>query len=247
MALEGPCFPLGVDGKQLEEILSSLVRGKGWESFSLESVSLSLVPYWFFNYNAFVESSQEGSENSDKIVSEELSGSSSIDAVKGKFSEQIGLLSSGFKPVKLEKLGLKEKYSVVRPVISDSEAHKLSELKTSRALELSKGSVVVSGVRLYYVPVYEVSFSCEAGSFSARMEGVSGGFISNDSVPFKEASRQELARESFSEFFYPRTWAHYFVLMLKRVLSLFLLLPWTSLWFWIMILVLVLIYLILFL
>src|SRR3989344_2581417 len=151
MLLEKPAYSPKLARADAEKAVSSLLKKNRWKGHSFSGGTLFFVPYWFFSYDIY---SHE--EKKTKILD---SGLSSLNAFSNELDDSIAELAgdeSAEKVQEVEQDGDSE-LRVVSARVSEDEAREIISVRLASYEETSKDHVIVSGLQLFFVPIWLIN------------------------------------------------------------------------------------------
>lgn len=192
MILEHPVAEPGFGTRELIEIVEGVLKDKNWKDFEIKAQRMYLRPYYFFNYDCVGENI------------EHISGRSAIDAVTGEFSPFFPQLVEE-RPINFTK-EIEGEFELLKPAITKQEAKDVARIKVSSQLGLKKEDVVISGVVLYYWPVWSVWVSIQGDERKLDIDGVFGTPLNFEDIPEREPTWGESAKHVFTKMKKPSGW-----------------------------------------
>ncbi len=198
--LDAPAFQLRIEAKDALGILESILREKHWRDFELANLSLVYVPYWFFNYDVYRE--VEGR-------SETFSSQMCMDAVIGELEPLIAQVVKEIPLEKSKEITHDVAFEVETPSVQKDEVKEVAAIKIAGQLGIPKSNVTISGIKLYYVPIYRIWVTLKTGYRRIDLDGMSGSPLNIEEVPERERGFMEVTRDMLEELKTPRGWVDY--------------------------------------
>ena len=192
LILENPVAEPGFGTRELVEIVENILKEKNWKDFEIRTQRMYLRPYYFFNYDCVDESSTP------------ISGRSAIDAVTGEFSPFFPQLVEE-RPINFRK-EIEGEFELLKPAITKEEAKEVARIKISSNLGVKKENVVISGITLYYWPIWSVWVSIAGDDKKLDIDGVFGTPLNFEDIPEREPTWGESAKHVFSKMKRPSGW-----------------------------------------
>ncbi|HIH09198.1 MAG TPA: hypothetical protein HA254_00855 [Candidatus Diapherotrites archaeon] len=211
MLLEKPAFSVILPLEGAERKVSSLLKKKNWHKFKFPNPvhaesekhghgSIFYFPYWFFSYDAH----EDG-----KKTSLLAKGSGALNAFSNELDGQIGTLTTTEGLEKSNELPDERNITVIDCRVDEEEAKKVIPVLIAAQSNAQKANVIISGLEMFYVPVWLVQVHAEEHQFSLRVNAVDGTIINGDDIPSREKEKGELAKELLDELSSPAGWIHY--------------------------------------
>ncbi len=208
-------FPIKVSIEDVTNQIRQLLEEKDWDDFEIKKPELVFLPYWIFNYNSFSETIDEAGV---KATTEGEQGVTAMNGQNSELEEEIGQIFDEMEN-ELVRKPVETEFKVVRFRIREAEAPKLAQLKVAAKLGIDKESIVVSGLKQVYFPVWISSASFEQQSLEFQIDALQGNLLSETEVPERGKTASELAGETVSDLKNPLNWLRYLFGLIKGILS----------------------------
>ncbi|MFH0955007.1 MAG: hypothetical protein V1777_02800 [Candidatus Micrarchaeota archaeon] len=215
MRLNHSTFPIVMTSEEVIAQVKELLEEKEWDDYEINHPELWFFPYWFFGYHSFVETADESGAVS---TSEGETGVTAMNGQTAEIEDELGPLLDEFE----SQLVLRPDEShtkVVRFRINGREAERLSQLKIAAKYNLGKESIVISGLRPLYVPVWLCDASIEGRQLEFQFSAVNSELVSETDVPYRSKTGHELVGETVSDLRNPGNWIRYLVDIIKGILG----------------------------
>ncbi len=216
MRLSKPSFPVLTSAEDIITQVKEKIEENRWTDPELKSPSLVYLPYWFFHFDSFSEPTDP--ETGDKSTQEGERGTAALDGIQGDIDDMVPGLFDNYS----DQLVLKpatEQYKAERSHFKEAEVQKLCQLKMAAKLGIQKDDVVISGVRLVYLPVWIVSAVFEGNELDFEIEAVEGNELSQNELPYKGKTASELAHETLLDFSQPSKWIGNLVDLVRSIVD----------------------------
>lgn len=200
MLLDAPALQLRYTLKDTLGIAESILRGRHWKKFDIESTSLVYVPHWFFNFDVYEEA-----EGRAKTYASQMA----LDATTGKLNPMIIQIMNSI-PVKREREprhGIE--FEAWKPSIQKEEVKDIATIKVAGEMGIPKSAITVSGVNLIYVPYWQVWVRLPSGLKRIDMDALSGSPVNISNVPERERGQLEITMDMLQELTTPAGWVDY--------------------------------------
>ncbi|MCD6414572.1 MAG: hypothetical protein J7L23_03000 [Candidatus Diapherotrites archaeon] len=198
--LDAPAFQLRIEAKDALGILEGILREKHWRGFELANLSLVYVPYWFFNYDVYRE--EEGH-------SESFSSQMCLNATTGEMEPLIARVVKEIPLEKSKEITHDVAFTVESPSVQKDEVKKIAPIKIAGQLGIPKSNVTISGITLFYIPIYKIWITLRAGYRRLDLDGMSGSPLNIEEVPERERGFMEVTRDMLEELKTPKGWVDY--------------------------------------
>ncbi|MBS3062157.1 MAG: hypothetical protein J4215_06250 [Candidatus Diapherotrites archaeon] len=216
-----PSFPVLISAEDIIVQVTGLIEENRWKDPVVKSPSLVFLPYWFFHFDSFIEPTDP--ETGEKSTEEGERGTAALDAISGDLDDNVPQLYDHYSDQLVVK-PTQEQFKVERSHFREDEVQKLAQLKMAAKLGLQKDDVVISGVRMMYLPVWIASAVFEENEMDFEIDAVEGNVLSEDQVPYKGKTASEIAKETFFDLREPAKWIGYLIDLAKTI-AIFL---WTN-------------------
>lgn len=210
-------FPIKISTEDVIEQVKGLLEEKEWKEYEIQKPELFFLPYWVFSYNSFSETVDESGA---KSTAEGEQGLTAMNGQSSELEEEIGQIYDKMETELVTK-PIETSFKIVRFRIQPPEASKLAQLKAAAKLGIDKESVVISGLKQVYFPVWICSASFEGQNMEFQIDAVQGNLLSEEEVPYRGKTASELAGETVSDLKNPLNWFRYLFDIIKGVLSFF--------------------------
>ena len=201
MFLEKPAFPVLIEIGQAEGDSSHLLDSKGWHDYQFYTVSILYIPYYFFSYDIFDESSGK-----TKIVAK---GSGALNANTSEFDEEVIDLYFHEQGKKSAEIGHNYTYDALKSRVSEREAKEIISVRLAAASEVARKNVLLSGFEMLFVPVWILNFTIAGKKLSLRMNATTGEVLNEEIIPMREKTHNDVVAEAIDEISDPRNWPRY--------------------------------------
>lgn len=213
MYLGNPLLPLNISLADAEEIIRKEIRKKDWVDFNLKESKLLLVPYFYFNHHFF-------KEDDDKKVKASIDGFLAMNGSTLKLEENVAKLINDNKTNSQKNIP-KIKFSQVETNIEKKELLPVIKFKLSEYFQVPKQNIVVSSIKKFFLPIYEISFLINNQEYFFNVGAVEGNIFNSDEIPFREKKILEIIRETLRELSKPNNWLKYFKEIFLELKKLF--------------------------
>lgn len=201
MYLEKATFPVSFDLKEAKEKVASLLKQNHWLDFSFTSYKLFYIPYIFFHYDIF--------EEMEKKVTHVSKGSNALNSSTKEFEKEISEMSSLHSAKESEPINDYD-FKVIAPVLSEHDAEEFIKLKIASIEGTAKQNVMVSGIEMFFVPLWEIKVTALDHKFVFRVNSTLGKILNPQiAVNDQPKTTHELASEALQEFSDPKEWLNY--------------------------------------
>ncbi len=207
MILNRPSFPISFTFEQTASTIEKVIKNNYWTEFSFASIKLRYVPYWFFNFDIFIESVHP--ERKEKVVADHKSESIAMNAMDGILNEGVASLMSKHKPERIKEPEQGYEFEVVSPLITEQKFEQLAKIRLAKKFEVGLNNVVISGQRMIYVPEWMLTVTVAEGNYQFNISAVDGQIMNEIEGPIREKGWIEVSKETISELKRPGAWAEY--------------------------------------
>jgi hypothetical protein len=214
MLLEKPAFSVNVEIITAEETVSRILDSKGYNNYQFGRVYIKYLPYYFFSYDIYDESSGK-----TKIIAK---GHSAFNAFTNEIAHELSDLAVLESGIKSPEITHDYKYEVVSPRISERDVKKIILVALSAEKNASKNNVIISGIELVFVPFWVLEYTLDEINYVATMNAVTKELIDDGNPPLREKTKRELLREAYVEMFNLRTWFKYISSFISSITDFFL-------------------------
>ncbi len=212
MFLEKPAFSPALTLEDAEKKVSSLLKKMRWKDYTFPSRihspsathahgTIFYVPFWFFSYALFEHTGQK-----TKLVSR---GHGCLNAFSSEFDDEMSKLVKIEAAEKSNEIDDNSAAKVLDSRISEDEARGIITLTLASESGTSKENVIVSGLQLFFVPIWLIEAQVEGAKFSLRVNAVNGHVINSSAVPRRGKNFAELTHEMLEELSAPSGWLDY--------------------------------------
>ncbi|MEK6973567.1 MAG: hypothetical protein AABW72_06055 [archaeon] len=197
--LSNPIIAPVLSAADLERKLKPIISSKNWGSFSIKSMRLILCPIYLFSYEAFKEENKKG----HKIVTESFKGKALFNAHTSTL-----LLNKTIDISKASDDSPKDiDFEILESHTDDSHIDRILALNLSKALMIQKDNVIISNLKKAYLSELIASVYIDDKLHEVKVDGISGNI--SESIPIREKTFSELAKETVSELKEPEAWVEY--------------------------------------
>ncbi len=204
MFLGNPSLPLKVPVNEALAKVEKVLREKNWEDFSLGTMKLVLVPYFYFNYHYYKE--KESSQG--KIIESSVDGFLALNGVELHIEEGTA---------KIIQKNLKEttnnspeiEFSELETSIGKKEQDEVLKFKVAEFFQIPKQNVVISSSKKYSLPLYETFITIGKETYQININAINGELIGIEKVPEREKGFVELTKEVIHDLSTPKGWLKY--------------------------------------
>lgn len=201
MLLEKPAFSINVEIITAEETVSRILDSKGYANYQFGRVYIKYVPYYFFSYDIYDESSGK-----TKLIAK---GHSALNAYTNEIAHELSNLATLEAGDKSPEIKHDHRYEVVNPRISERDAKKIILVALSSEKNTSKKNVIVSGIEMLFVPFWVLEYTIDEKNYVATMNAVTKELIDDGNPPMREKTKRELLREAYTELFSFKNWLYH--------------------------------------
>jgi len=207
MFLDRPAFSISFPLESCLEEVERLIKSKRWTKFEVAEIKLIYAPFFFFNYYSYLEEKREDTDKA--VVSDTAEGIMAMDAQTNVLDEGIAGLFQEEVPQTSHKPAQGYQFEVERALIGEKDAVKVAQIKMAKQLELPKENLLISGLKLVYVPIWVASVSVAEGTYKLEFNAVNGELMSEAEIPEREKGWLEVTGETLSELKEPGAWVRY--------------------------------------
>lgn len=215
-----PVMPLGVSKEEAIETASDELDSNGWGEAELGKPVLELVPFYFFHFDAYIESISE--ETKSNAVTNVHNGTGCLNSLKNELDDVCSELINPELIQQSFEIGEKQEVKTRSPLFDESEIKEAVRIKIAAKENVPKNNVHLAGVKLVYVPFWVFSVQLNEEKLELRINGLSGSFDSHDEspVPYRERTKRELLSETIGDLRSPKNWFSYAGGLLKSFFSM---------------------------
>lgn len=196
-------YQLTVSTEDLKGIAKEIFSSKRRSQASITGTRIELHPYYLFDYLAVPPKKEEKKEEAEAEGDQgEFSGSMSLDALTNELDESITELVEGIKTQQVSELkkATSLEVSQLKPKTAIQEAEKIILLKLSRQLGVAREDMVITNLKLAFIPFYLVQASFDDEEAMLKIDALQGNvFEGEESIPFKEKTSNELFGEAMAD------------------------------------------------
>ena len=144
-----------------------------------------------------------------------------LNAVSGEFDEDVSALLEDSEPVILKESPVPEgvEVEIERIAFSEAELKRVAPMRLAAKLEVAKHNVELSGIKLAFVPFWEIFVKLEEQEFELVVNAVNSEFAEETEIPYRKKSLMELTAETMSELKSPNAWVDYSGRIYHRVVG----------------------------
>src|SRR3989344_2990720 len=201
MLLEKPAFSPALNAADAERAVSSLLKKNHWNKYDFSGKEIFYIPYWFFSYDIY--------EQVEKKTNHLSSGFNSLNAFSNEFDKSIAALTHDSDAKKKNELDDAANVHVVSPRLSEDEARGIISVRLASNEGTSKEHVIISGLAMFFVPIWLIVVSISKKKISLRVNAVNGDIENAKAVPRREKGFSELTAEVLEELKTPAGWIEY--------------------------------------
>lgn len=207
MILNKPSFSISFTFEDTISLIEKLIKKRRWTGFSVADVKLTYYPYWTFRYSVFVE--KEDEKENRKVTEELGSGRHAVDALTGELNEKIisVMEKSGLEIIKEPKENYP--FEVIKPEIEEKEVKQILPLKIASLKGTTKDHVILSNIKLVYLPVWDIGVTIEDKNHRLEVNAVTGEIYNEEEVLERERGWIEITNETLSDLKNPGAWVKY--------------------------------------
>ncbi len=204
MFLGNPVFPVSFELEQVTKLIEETLRKKSWQEFEVATLQLILTPFYVFYYDAAFEEEKGGKQ----VVKKTKRGRLALNAVTGELSKELAESMPNEKELVKE---LPDQYpaEVKGSEFSQEEAKKVAVIKTAEQLETTKDSIILSGFKTVYYPMWIASITVAGKNHQLEISAVTGQIFGEETVPERPKGFLEITRETLHELREPGAWLRY--------------------------------------
>ena len=210
MKLKENSFPLSFSLQETTDFIKQTLEEKNWQEFEVIEVKIVFVPYYFFSYEAFFESEEDGK----KIVSDTVNGKLALNGLTGELDESVVLPETSELVQEIEELPenipFEEKSFELKEKIEE-----IVQFKTAHNLSAAKDNVIIHSIKKVLYPVWIIDFSVADQTFQFMVSGVDGSVISEEEIPERMLGFWEITAETLHELQSPANWINYTTLVIS--------------------------------
>lgn len=203
MKLEQESFPLSFSLTELKKLIEELVKEKDWTDFKIKETRLEFTPFYYFSFDAFTESKEEGT------VSETIHGTNAFDPINSRLNEEIALSMHGIQLTQEIDVPEEIQFTGHKTEINEEQAKKIVQIKVAEKLKLKKDNVLIHQLKKVLFPAWFVSVEVEETEYQLIFSGIDGRMLCEDTIPFRKKGLGELFQETLSDLSSPKGWADY--------------------------------------
>lgn len=207
MYLNKPAFSIAFSVEDTVGLIESMIKSKHWTDFEVAEVKLVYIPFWIFNYDAYVEGPTEGQEAA--AVSDHVSGKMALNAYTNELDENVHFLYES-ADVKLEQKPTKDyPFEIQRPKVREREAREIAAVRIAAKISVPKENVIISGLEMVYLPMWFAWVTVAEGTYKLQINAVGGEILNEEQVPERERGWLEVTSETLEELKQPGAWVEY--------------------------------------
>jgi len=203
MKLEQESFPLSFSSDQVKNLIEELVKEKDWTDFKIKETRIEFTPFYYFSFDAFTESKEEGT------VSETLHGTNVFDPINSQLNEGMALSLQGTQLTKEIDVLEKIQFTEHKCGMNEEEAKIIVQIKIAEKLKIKKDNVLIHQLKKALFPAWFVSVEVNEVEYQLIISGIDGRMLSEDTIPFRRKKFGELFQETLSDLSSPKGWADY--------------------------------------
>jgi|SRR3989344_2816878 len=201
MLLERPAFSPKLDKAGAQKAASSVLKKNHWNKYEFSVADIFYVPHWFFSYDIY-----EQIDGRTNLLS---SGFSSLNAFSNEIDKTIGSLAQNSGLEKNNDVDENDNVHIVSPRVGEEEAREIISVRFASQEETSKENVIISGLQLFFVPIWVIKVNLEGEKISLRVNAINGDIENKMAIPRREKGFSELTREMLEELSTPQGWIDY--------------------------------------
>lgn len=204
MFLGNPSLPLKVPVNEALAKVEKVLREKNWEDFSLGTMKLVLVPYFYFNYHYYRE--KESSQG--KIIESSVDGFLALNGVELHIEEDTAkIIQKNLKEVTNNSPEIE--FSELETSVGKKEQDEVLKFKVAEFFQIPKHNVVISSSKKYSLPLYETFITIGKETYQININAINGELIGIEKVPEREKGFVELTKEVIHDLSTPKGWLKY--------------------------------------
>ncbi|PIN98220.1 MAG: hypothetical protein COT90_05325 [Candidatus Diapherotrites archaeon CG10_big_fil_rev_8_21_14_0_10_31_34] len=204
MKLKENSFPLSFSLQETTDFIKQTLEEKNWFEFEVIEVKIVFVPYYFYSFEAFFESDEEGK----KIVSDTSNGKLALNGLTGELDESISVPESDELVKEIEELPENIPFEEKSFELTE-KIEQIVQIKTAHHLRTGKDNVIIHSIKKVLYPVWIIDFSVEEQTFQFTVSGVDGSVILEEEIPERELGFWEITSETLNELKSPSSWINY--------------------------------------
>jgi len=199
--LDAPAFDLRFTLDDVLGVVESVLKGRHWRNFDIDSVTLRYVPYWFFNYDIYQE--VEGK-------SETYSSQMAMNGLTGEMQPTIIQILESIPVEKSKEITHGIEHTIEQATISKDEIKNIAQLKVAGEMRIPKSTITISGINMAYVPIWRIWVRLGGGGTRRiDLDALSGSPFHIDTVPERERGTMEVTIDMLQDLKRPEGWIDY--------------------------------------
>lgn len=204
MKLKEQSFPLSFSLQETTDFIKAKIEEKNWFEFEVIEVKIVFVPYYFYSFESFFESEEEGK----KIVSDTVNGKLALNGLTGELDETVSLPDSSELVKEIEELPENIPFEEKSFELTE-KIEEIVQVKTARHLRTGKDNVIIHSIKKVLYPVWIIDFSVVEHTFQFMVSGVDGSVISEEEIPERMLGFWEITAETLNDLKSPSSWINY--------------------------------------
>lgn len=204
MYLGNPLLPLTLSAEEALKKISEVLKEKNWTDFESGELKLVLIPYFLYTYHYHTQSE----ENKEAVVKTTKDGTLALNGATLKVEEEtVEIIHENLN--KLAKEIPQIEHEVKKSLITKSTQEHLLKIKTAEFFSLPKDNVVISGIKQYMIPMFEMFTTIAKENYDISVNAVTGNVYGVDKVPEREKGFMEITKETLNDLKDPKQWLIY--------------------------------------
>jgi len=214
MLEEKQFFKVKIPLENAISLIDSSIKSKHWDNFSVAELKLVYTPFWFFSFDAF-----EQKEN--KAISKHHTGKKTLNAKTNELSDFLAGFPEKDEAVIEKEVSKEFPSEILDAKISSQEAKEVASVRIASNLGFVKENVLISGLELFFVPLWVTFVTVNNQNFRIQINAVSGDTSGAEKVPEREKGFLEITQETINDLKSPGAWVEYSKQASKGVTSVF--------------------------
>jgi hypothetical protein len=217
-----PVMPLRVSKEDASESVADELSSNAWHETETPAPIIELVPFYYFNYDVYIETKDE--ESHSQSVTDARSGKGCVNAIKNVLDDVCAELINPELVEQTFESEEEQEVKVRKPLFESGEAKESIQIKVAAKEGVPKNNVLLSGIKLVFVPFWVFNVQLEEDNkekIELRMNGINGSFDHEESpVPYRGKTKTELVSETVQDLKSPANWVSYFSQTIRGFLEM---------------------------
>ncbi len=204
--LNKPALPVLISDIEVKKIVNDWFKKRRHADPEIVKIKMRVKPFYYFKYyHFFIDVVNKAHK--------ELQGISCFDPYDMILDDNLAKIVQEKRPKTIHHIEF-DQVKIFEPELSIDEAKEIIKSKIAKDFKLSSKEVTVSGLKLFYVPIYVVKAKFKDKIFDFHANAFTTKLILEPDIKAREKTHDEILTEFKQEMKSPANWFKYLVGMI---------------------------------